>query len=80
MTEEQRAARLRHHLYETCEGIGEHAERIVALEEVASGLLDVAVTLCDHTDCDECPVISSAIDKCPLHDLTRRSEELGIEV
>lgn len=27
--------RVRHHLYETCEGILEHAERIAALEELA---------------------------------------------
>ena len=34
MTDEQRKARLHHHMYETCEGIAEHAERIVRLEEV----------------------------------------------
>lgn len=33
MTDEQRAKRIHHHMYETCEGIAEHAERIVRLEE-----------------------------------------------
>ena len=28
--------RVRHHMYETCEGIAEHAERIASLEELAS--------------------------------------------
>lgn len=32
---DQHDERLRHHMYETCEGIKEHAERIVALEELA---------------------------------------------
>lgn len=36
MTEQERAERLRHHMYETCEGIAEHAERIVALEELVA--------------------------------------------
>ena len=33
MTDEERAQRIHYHMYETCEGIAEHAERIVALEE-----------------------------------------------
>jgi len=33
MTDEQRAKRIHHHMYETCEGIAEHAERIVRLED-----------------------------------------------
>ena len=39
MTEEQKAERLYHHIYETCEGIQEHAERIVALEELVEDML-----------------------------------------
>ena len=35
MTEDERARRIHHHTYETCEGIAEHAERIVDLEELA---------------------------------------------
>jgi hypothetical protein len=34
MTDEQRVERIRYHLYESNEGIQEHAERIVALEEL----------------------------------------------
>ena len=40
MTDEQRQTRLRHHMYETCEGIAEHAERIVALEELVADLIE----------------------------------------
>ena len=49
MTPEQRAARLHYHLYETCEGIREHAERIVALEELALLNWEWAQTCC--ADC-----------------------------
>lgn len=38
MTDEERQARIHHHMYETCEGIAEHAERIVALEELCAEL------------------------------------------
>lgn len=38
MTEAERQARIHHHMYETCEGIAEHAERIVTLEELAKRL------------------------------------------
>lgn len=39
MTPEQRAERVHHHMYDTCEGIAEHAERIVALEELVDYML-----------------------------------------
>ena len=38
MTDEQRAKRIHHHMYETCEGIREHVERIVALEELVTDM------------------------------------------
>ncbi len=38
MTDEQRAKRVHYHMYETCEGIREHAERIVKLEELCADL------------------------------------------
>lgn len=47
--------RVRHHTYDTLEGINEHAERIAKLEELvldmwASGMCD-----CDHKDhCSDC--------------------------
>ena len=34
MTDEERQARIHYHTYTTNEGIAEHAERIVALEEL----------------------------------------------
>ena len=39
MTDEQRAERLHWHMYESNEGIREHAERIVALEELVEEML-----------------------------------------
>ena len=40
MTPEQRAARIHYHMYDTCEGIAEHAERIVRLEELVVELYE----------------------------------------
>ncbi len=52
MTDEQRAARLRHHMYETNEGIAEQSERIVALEELVAEIwVSCPVSL---DDCKEC--------------------------
>lgn len=39
MTPDQRAKRLHYHLYESLEGITEHAERIVKLEELVADML-----------------------------------------
>ena len=44
MTDEQRAERLHWHMYDSCEGIREHAERIVALEELVGELYEIADT------------------------------------
>ena len=35
MTDEQKAVRMHYHMYDSLEGIEEHARRIVALEELA---------------------------------------------
>ena len=52
MTDEERQQRIHHHMYETCEGIAEHAERIVALEELCGDLFD---RLMDEDEiCGEC--------------------------
>jgi hypothetical protein len=48
MTDEQRKARLHHHMYETCEGIAEHAERIVRLEEENENLTKQVEALKDY--------------------------------
>lgn len=45
--------RVRHHLYETNEGILEHAERIASLEELVLVLRHCAD---ECGDCDACPV------------------------
>jgi len=42
MTDEERKARIHHHMYETCEGIAEHAERIVKLEELCTDMWPIA--------------------------------------
>lgn len=47
MTEEERRARIHHHTYETCEGIQEHAERIVALEELVLESQEFAARMFD---------------------------------
>ena len=38
MTPDQRQARLRHHMYETNEGIAEQSEHIVRLEELCADM------------------------------------------
>ena len=49
MTPDQRAERLRHHMYDTCVGIREQSERIVALEELVADMLQW-----DEGPCKEC--------------------------
>ena len=69
MTDEQRAKRLHHHLYESCEGIREQSERIVALEE----LVQMALKCIDsHIDCYECRIVAGG---CTLRS---RMRELGV--
>ena len=64
MTPEQRQARMYYHLYETNEGIEEHAKRIVDLEELVGDMWEYIY-------------IGTERDGQRLHDRTR---ELGIEV
>ena len=52
MTESERAERLHHHMYDTCEGIREHAERIVALEGLVADIWTSCPVSLD--DCKEC--------------------------
>lgn len=40
MTDEERQERLRHHMYDTNEGIREQSERIVKLEELVADMWD----------------------------------------
>ena len=78
MTDEQRAERLRYHMYESCEGIREHDERIVALKELVEDMW--------HAFSDRGRMtIGDAIDMGLLTQgdvaaLTARMAALGIEV
>ena len=80
MTPEQRAARIRHHMYETCEGIAEHAERIVKLEELVIHLYACVKNFesveGNTYDCERCPMGNHAHD-CEFELFI---QELGIEV
>ena len=71
MTPEQRAQRVHHHMYDTCEGIAEHAERIVALEELVLFSHGCKV---NEGDCESCWNDEGC---CPVE---RRMQELGVEV
>lgn len=88
MTDEQRAKRVHHHMYETCEGIRKHAERIVALEEL---IADMELWLYNGMDCTQCPFTpecdwhmaqaNSIHTSCIGWDVVhRRMHELGVEV
>ena len=57
MTDEQRAERLRYHMYESNEGITQHAERIVALEELVCEFYEFVENvdaLGSSASCTEC--------------------------
>jgi hypothetical protein len=79
MTDEQRNARIYHHMYETCEGIAEHAERIVALEELCADMHHYCDTLCT-----ECEFVNGICDgegasECLLFTrIEQRMDELGV--
>ena len=72
MTDEQRQARLRHHMYETCEGIAEHAERIVALEELCEDIWAFASTSCKR--CEEWVQLSVSVGTCRLSECKVRRD------
>lgn len=70
--------RIHHHMYETCEGISEHAERIVKLEEVAEGIRDITLTMCGTTDC-ECCAVTGEGNECRLYVLDAALDRLLAE-
>ena len=78
MTDEKRQARIRHHLYETNEGIEEHAKRIVDLEELVKDMWD---GMCGYAhDCRNCEHYElfegqRFVGECAYH---RRIKELGV--
>jgi len=57
--------RVHYHMYDTCEGIAEHAERIVRLEELV---------------CDLYEAYEGEVNDCWLVEFRERMRELGIEV
>ena len=70
MTDEQRKARVWHHEMETNEGIHEHAERIVALEELV-----LELRKCLEDECKRCHEWLG--NNCELEGIMH---ELGVEV
>ena len=75
MTDEQRAERLRYHMYETNEGIREHAERIVALEELVGDILRFHETLRQPDSIEESVRLAVA-----QGELYARAHDLGVRV
>ena len=78
MTDEQRAERLHWHMYDSCEGIREHAERIVALEELVEGMWHAfsdrgRMTIGDAID-------MGLLTQGDVAELTARMAALGIEM
>lgn len=86
MTEQERAERLRHHMYDTCEGIQQQSERIVALEELVGDLYKFADGMCNQrNECSTCMFSRTyQIDgdtwttSCPSNELYARIESLGV--
>ena len=83
MTDEERNQRIHHHMYETCEGIAEHAERIVALEELCVALHEHALETYCHggSTCSSYCVHASDDDGCARTGkcwYERRMDELGV--
>ena len=76
MTDEQRAKRLHYHMYDTLEGIEDHANRIVALEELCADAMQIVCDRCPAGVC-EVTLTDGTINEC---DYKRRTHELGIEV
>lgn len=80
MTPEQRAERIHHHMYETNEGIREHAERIAKLEELVLVLMHCAD---ENGDCDTCSINGNQPEINPLlgcDALRDMIQELGMVV
>ncbi len=88
MTDEQRQQRLHYHMYDSCEGIAQQSERIVALEELvvmlhacAYGLLIDLAPSCFARDGDGCGMDCLCNGEgCCLTRIENRMSELGIEV
>ena len=62
--------RVHYHMYDTCEGIAEHAERIVALEELCSDMWHEVACAC----------MEQVTSHDTLREFSDRMTQLGIEV
>ena len=71
MTEDERKQRIHYHEYDTLEGIHEHAERIVELEELVD--LMYGWLLVNHEK-------HYVIPRPGLNEIERKMREFGIEV
>ena len=81
MTPEQRAERIHYHEYKTLEGIHEHAERIVKLEELLSTSIIQTREMCELSKdrCAYCP-LHFGDDECRMVVLQNDMSDMGIEV
>ena len=80
MTEKQRNARIHYHMYTTNEGIQEHAERIVALEELVAYMVSYHKGKCRCGGATKCPLSATCEDECFFADwVDVKVKELGIE-
>ena len=84
MTPEQRQARLRHHMYDTCEGIQQQSERIVALEELVLDMYAVIDALCSMVEnspgCFMCLTNQDDDRACGSAEAFRRMCELDVRI
>ena len=77
MTDAEREEREAYHEYTTLEGIREHAQRIVKLEELVAELYPMASDLCDTLpSCTSCRMWSD--DGCLLNGVQDRIMELEV--
>lgn len=75
MTDEQRAERLHYHMYDSLEGIEDHAKRIVALEELVVNIWNVARLMDANRHIDGMRITEEFRRECE-----KAFKELGIEV
>lgn len=79
MTHEER---VRHHMYETCEGIAEQSERIASLEELVLDMHACIEALCSTVEnspgCSMCPTNQDEEKPCAAADVYCRMRELGV--
>ena len=79
MTHEER---VRHHMYETMEGIAEQSERIASLEELTLDMHACIEALCSMVEnspgCSMCPTNQDEEKPCGAADVYERMRELGV--